>query len=133
MIFYNCVFKWINCAIVKFLWQDSKRQKVSDDDDNDEGEKESVDKETERWNRSYIYHVHNSSLTVECIFRDHVRRMESEINLKYSTLECSSKVPMDIFLQLSLINFCKPMLETKILRSINLNPKHNVSFNHTSP
>ena len=34
----------------KTLFQDSKRQKVSDDDDdNDEGEKESVYTETERW------------------------------------------------------------------------------------
>ena len=31
------------------LFQDSKRQKVSDDDDNGEGEKESADTETERW------------------------------------------------------------------------------------
>jgi len=32
----------------KMLFQDSKRQKVSDDDDNGEGEKESADTETER-------------------------------------------------------------------------------------
>lgn len=42
------VWSTFNIEICKILFQDSKRQKVSDDDDTDDGEKESVDTETTR-------------------------------------------------------------------------------------
>ena len=47
--FQEKVWSTFNIEIGKILFQDSKRQKVSDDDDNDEGGKESVYTETEWW------------------------------------------------------------------------------------